>query len=183
MATISNSTPYSVLSGSAYNDTITNTGHHVTIYAGAGDDSINNTNRGGALTLAGAYAYIDAGDGNDNIIHYDWAAYGTVLGGAGDDTIMSRAAESTISGGTGNDSIRNITGLVSMHGGAGNDIIVDVGFIDGINHGNTIAGGQGDDTISLSSAGYENVIQYSYGDGNDIVYNLTAKDTVIIGGG
>ena len=52
MATISNSTAYSLLSGTAYNDTITNTGHHVTI-------------------LAGAYAYIDAGDGNDTITNYD----------------------------------------------------------------------------------------------------------------
>jgi len=32
MATITNETPYSLLSGTAYSDTITNTGHHVTIY-------------------------------------------------------------------------------------------------------------------------------------------------------
>ena len=32
MSSISNETPYSLLSGSAYSDTITNTGHHVTIY-------------------------------------------------------------------------------------------------------------------------------------------------------
>ena len=44
-------------------------------------------------------------------------------------------------------------------------------------------GGAGDDTISLSATGYENVIEYSAGDGNDIVYNFGARDKIQIGDG
>jgi Ca2+-binding RTX toxin-like protein len=47
----------------------------------------------------------------------------------------------------------------------------------------TIAGGKGNDIISLSSAAKNNVISYSNGDGKDIIYGLTADDTIKIAKG
>ena len=180
---ISNSNSNTVINGTNENDTILNTGSHTTIFGSGGDDSIRNTNRGSALSLAGSYSYIYAGTGNDYVENYDYSDYSFVSGDSGNDTILSRAANSSIYGGYGNDSLRNITGEVLLSGGNGADTLVNNGISSIIGHDNTIIGGSGNDIISLGSSVVNDIIKYSSGDGDDIVYGLNSSSTLQIGGG
>ncbi|MFT4013727.1 MAG: hypothetical protein QM682_10045 [Paracoccus sp. (in: a-proteobacteria)] len=84
--------------------------HGLTLYAGAGNDSI----------VGSAHDdFIDGGSGND-----------TIRAGAGSDFIQSSTGDDLIFGGTGNDNIRwgqgnfeEIIGNDTIYGGAGNDLI------------------------------------------------------------
>ena len=174
-----NTAANTAVTGTSNADTINNFAPYVTINGGAGNDTINNNRRGEAYSLAGAYSNIDGGADNDYIDNKEWCDFSFISGGAGDDTVISRAAGSTVLGGAGNDSLQNITGSVSLNGGAGNDLINDTGAIG---TGNTITGGAGSDTISLESAAGNNLIQYTSGDGNDMIIGLDSSDTLSISG-
>jgi Ca2+-binding RTX toxin-like protein len=100
--------------------------------AGADLRSVNASNATGAVTVPAITGTttlaVTGGSGNDNI-----------TGGAGNDALSGGAGDDTITGGAGNDNI---------DGGAGSDRVVivvsDVTAID------TIAGGDGTDTLSIS---------------------------------
>lgn len=91
-----------------------------------------------------------------------------VSGTSGDDKITnSYGSNSTLYGNSGNDTIHNydISHWAVLDGGAGNDSIYS-------SHGNnvTIKGGTGNDTIRIKDLNAKNnVIQYSSGDGNDLI--------------
>ncbi|MBO4780052.1 MAG: alpha/beta fold hydrolase, partial [Selenomonadaceae bacterium] len=122
-----------VLRGTIYNDTITNSGHSVTIEALGGDDYIVN-NVDSTVTAAEFGNLIELGDGNDTV--YNHHSYNpTIYGGAGDDSIViSRGHKTFADGGDGNDSIIGrladnpdsdwaIGGHATVLGGDGDDYI------------------------------------------------------------
>ncbi len=97
------------------------------------------------------------------------------------DNFNNTLVGATIQGLGGNDTIRNTGSKASILGGKGNDIINEVGSTS---HDNTITGGAGNDTINLASgAGTNDVIEYSSGDGNDLITGFNASSTLKIGGG
>ena len=151
-----------VINGTPEIDVIISLGNYVTINAGEGDNTVYNGGVKDDLTtyFGGSYAVINAGSGNDMIdnIHGDNV---TIQTSGGNDTI-----------------INNSGSQVSIDSGVGNDIVENY---DG-NEYLTIIAGTGDDTINLHSAVEKNMIQYTLGDGNDIVYGFNATDTLNIFG-
>ena len=98
-------------------------------------------------------------------------------GTAGADSINNTLDGATINALGGNDTVNNTGATVSISGGAGNDYIINDGF------NVTIYGGAGNDSISLSSDSTDNLIQYTKGDGNDIIYGFNENSTLSISGG
>lgn len=116
----------------------------------SGNDIITSSGQG--ISIAGL-------GGNDRIIHTSGKG-ATIDGGAGKDTIAAYAENASIIGGDGNDEIilkGNSTGA-TIYGGAGNDKIY------------------ADATITSGGAGRTFV--YNEGDGNDIIENIRAGDTI-----
>ena len=146
--TITNYNKNSLVSGTAYADTITNHAGGVTINGGNGNDSISNSTDSD-YTISNDYGYvtIDGGAGNDTIYNYDPQV--SINGGAGNDRIsLSNCSDNdTIYGsglaghlyqyasGDGNDSIYyfGASDTLSISGGqytrstVGNDVIIKVG--------------------------------------------------------
>ncbi len=149
------------------NDTIANYGENVLINAGNGKNNVSNY---------GENSTIITGNGN-NTIYND--GYGSkIICGTGNDSIYNDWTHSTIEAGEGNDTITSRCRSL-LKGNEGNDLIID-------NHGeifSTINGGTGDDTIYAYAdwGGYE-TIEYTTGDGNDIVYGFNSNDTLRIFG-
>ncbi|MBR4641339.1 MAG: hypothetical protein IKO74_01300 [Selenomonadaceae bacterium] len=105
------------------------------------------------------YVSVNTGAGNDSIKNrYIYAWYSTINAGDGNDTIIfEESRQSSINAGAGNDKI-------SLSGG----------------YYLTISGGKGNDTV-YAAANY-NLYQYASGDGNDVIYNWGAGDTISITG-
>ena len=130
------------------------------IDGGAGADTIKNGDSISTSYKGGSSITIDGGDGNDSI--YDAGSYVTIDGGAGDDSIDSNGSYGLIDGGAGND-------LIGLYG----------------NYHITVNAGTDDDTVYINRSYYSSLscfYQYAYGDGNDIVHNFSAKDTIQISG-
>lgn len=165
---------------------------HSTILGGDGDDFINSKAPIGAYYIGNL---IDGGDGNDTINNA--LKYSTIHSGLGNDSIYNNGSNSSISGDADNDKITNYGSEVTITSGDGEDYVYNSsqGSLTAINGdiGNdsivngcyyvTIDGGEGNDMISLSSNAINNLIQYSFGDGNDIIYGFKADSTLQIGDG
>ena len=136
-----------VLTGTAYADTIENWGNGVTVNAGESDDYVENI-------------------GEDV----------TINAGSGADTLINCANNVTLNGGAGEDYVNNSGDSVKVYGGAGNDYITSSG------RKVTIEAGAGDDYIEGSSD-YGDLFVYNYTDGNDVITNFDAKDTLKISSG
>ena len=111
-----------------------------------------------------------------------------VVTGNGNDSVYIAGGDgsnSTISTGEGNDTIYNVNcGETSINSGDGDDVITnyDYGFIY---ENVSIMAGSGNDTIYLPANEYKehySVIQYIFGDGNDIVQGFKDRDTLQISG-
>ena len=103
---------------------------------------------------------VNTGKGNDSIYNH-LGYYATINTGSGNDTIKLNSGNgSSINAGSGNDRI-------SLYGGY-SDVI-------------TIKGGTGNDKIYGS--GNKTLHQYTSGDGNDVIFNWSANDTISITGG
>ena len=146
-----NDTGVVTVNGLAGDDTIYNTGNKVSVYGGDGDDKIS--------TRSTSWVTINGGKGNDSI--YDYDGYDNkIIGGEGSDTIYSRGEYTHINAGSGDDSIHNNGHYSKVYGGNGNDTIY------GVYRYSTVSGGDGDDKILLTDD-YESSI--SGGDGNDMI--------------
>ncbi len=103
---------------------------------------------------------LNTASGNDSIYNY-WGWYETIDAGAGNDTInLYYGNYSSIDAGDGNDRI-------SLNGASSGVI--------------TLKSGKGNDTVYGS--GNKTLHQYANGDGNDVIYNWSANDTLSITGG
>ncbi len=161
---ITNNNKYSLVSGGAGNDTISNSAGGVTIRGNGGHDTIYNSTTN---TINNSYGYvtIDGGDGNDSITSYD--PYVSINGGAGADRIYTGNWKNvTIRGGTGNDTIyanNNSYGILYQYAaGDGYDSIIGYGSYDSI----SITGGSWSTTRS----------------GSDVIVNVADSNVITLVG-
>ena len=182
------------ITGGSGNDSISNTGYSVTIDGGTGNDSISND---GSVNVS-----ISGGAGNDYIFNrimavssgeeYDegmddmkTTSYSIITpdnvilsGGAGDDHIYNEGNSDIINSGDGNDYIyiKGIEEELDQE-----DVVIAMDYYV---ENNTINGGKGNDTIVFEYA-EGNLIQYTEGDGNDVIYGFShwGDDTLQIGDG
>lgn len=170
-ASVSTAPTYTVVTGTASNETVTGTADDDIIYGGSQGD------------FAGTGSdQINAGAGNDVI--YSGDGNNTVFGGAGDDTFIIQgdlSANDTFYGGEGTDTMvlspdddRNLT--VDMTTGSVNDGVAGAQVFSGVEN-ITTAGGN--DTVTGDAN--DNVISTNGGD--DVVNSGAGDDTVIGGDG
>ncbi|MBR1396468.1 MAG: hypothetical protein IJ563_02915 [Selenomonadaceae bacterium] len=180
------------INGSNYNDTIANAATNVKIYAGSGSDTIYN-DYGASLSAiyaasgdnrinnSASQVTIESGGGKDTIDNT--ASEVTIKSGEGDDYILNGeehvgSSIALIDSGAGDDTIYNYEATqVTINAGSGNDSIRNSGFnsVGDI----TINGGKGNDTI-INNDRYTaiEIIEYSIGDGDDIVENYGTEDKI-----
>jgi trimeric autotransporter adhesin len=145
----------------------------------AGDLSKLTVNASKALTISSiasvtsAFRTIDASASTADVrIDTAIQAAGTVLGGAGNDTMTGSAFADSIDGGAGNDSLVSGGGNDTINGGAGNDTITN-GSSTSTNRV-LIDAGAGDDTI-IAGTGNDTMLG---GEGNDIFEFAWATSSV-----
>lgn len=124
----------------AGNNRITDAGGNNRVSTGAGDDVIH-THNGNDV--------IQAGDGNNEIS--DTGGNNVITTGSGNDTLIAGAGHDVIRAGAGNDWITSSGGRDKINAGDGDDIVELA-----LTMGSIIAGGAGNDTLSLSGAGTGN---------------------------
>lgn len=171
-----------LVSGTDGADSINNAGAIITIQAGADDDYIYNTGQ-----IVKIY-----GEGGNDTINNDSGKNVTIVAGEGEDSVRNgRNNGIIISLGDGNDRVTNEYGQqVSISGGTGDDYIENRRsyYSDYYGKDVTISGGNGNDTIDLRNSrsdviGTENnVIQYTEGDGIDVIYGFNSTDTLYVTG-
>lgn len=151
--------------GTSGNDYINNNGgYNIVINSNAGSDTINNY---------GSSATISTGKGNDSVYTWNSVENVKISTGAGSDTVDNAASYATIIADAGNDSISNTGEIVSISGGAGSDYIYNTG------EEVTINAGTGNDTIELSQSNeIENRVEYSSGDGDNVIIMSNTKFSV-----
>lgn len=179
---ISDSKSNTLITGTAYADTIYSTGSKVTINALGGKDSIHNRGANASINAgadddkiynAGTNVKIVGYTGNDDIDNR--GATVTIDAGADDDKIYNTGKKVTILGGDGLDTIRNYGSNVSIHGGAGNDRIYNYA-----SSAVTLQGGAGNDSL-WGGTGKDTFI-YASGDGKDVISGFGSNDLLKITG-
>ncbi|MBR4642449.1 MAG: hypothetical protein IKO74_06960 [Selenomonadaceae bacterium] len=193
-----NNSNYVSISTGAGNDSINHIGANSTVRGGSGDDWIYNNDGErdyGHNNSISSFNLIDGGTGNDTIENA--CDNVTLVGGSGNDYLSSGGVDKvSMVGGNGNDTIYNVTDInvqlstnSTLIGGAGNDYIYNTG------NDVTITGGTGNDTIRLGAAlagrrparyevGGENIlINYTTGDGFDLIQGFDSKATLSVSGG
>ena len=187
-ADIFNEKNSTLITGTAYDDTIDNVGTKITINALGGNDTISNEGNNSSINAGAGADTVDnhgvkvtilGGAGKDDVKNYGKQVL--INGGADNDSVDNRGAKVTIVGDKGNDIIRNWDGdngygsEVSINGGAGNDFIWN-------NAGDyvTITAGSGNDSIINSGANV--VFNYAKGDGNDTIKGFNATSILSITG-
>ena len=155
------------INGTEGNDTIRNSVRNVTIAGNGGRDYITNV---------GYNVSVSGGIGND-----------TILNESGNTTVRNDGESITLEGDEGNDVIENRVDYVSINGGEGDD------SISSYRSNNTIEGGSGNDSIYnnwnfiqnkiMSGTQAENVVfNYTFGDGEDVIYGFNKTSTLNIAG-
>lgn len=137
-----------VVYGKSGNDNISvssPSGIPLTIYGGAGDDTIvasagNSVIDGGegndTITMTSGNNNIDGAEGNDNITT-----------GSGNDTIMGKEGDDVINAGDGNNYVDGAEGDDNIQSGAGSDVLIGGAGID------TLHSGGGDDLLFGGTVG------------------------------
>lgn len=131
------------------------------------------TNPGSEITNYDTGAILNGTSANDTITNY--AHYANIFAENGNDSIHITNVENVvIDGGEGHDTIESDGSHTSINAGAGDDSIYATGY------NNTVTGGKGDDTIKFDGLTYNFLVQYTSGDGSDLIYNFTSNDTLQI---
>jgi len=175
------------LHGSDFGDVLRGDGAGNELSGFDGNDTLQGL--GGDDTMLG-------GAGNDNL-----------QGGGGDDELWGQDGNDTIDGGAGNDLVRyrndaagvNVNlGTSTARDGAGNtDVLLNIEYVDGSEHGDTITGGSRDNRLfgyggndTLSGGGGADTIRGGYGndsisggEGNDELWGEQGNDTISGGAG
>ncbi|MBE8953604.1 MAG: hypothetical protein SR1Q7_10760 [Quinella sp. 1Q7] len=147
-------------------DVLTVSGSSTSLYAQDGDDYIENVY---------SHVTILAGHGNDLVSSYGGAKYNSMFGGNGDDYLYIHDTGSTIVGGNNDDHLLIYKDKNIVNGNDGNDYI----FVQGAS--NTVSGGANTDLIELRGA-TKTVIEYTQGDGTDVIYGYDVSDLIKIKG-
>ena len=153
-----------ITQGTASVDDVTNDSENVRINTGEGNDNVDNS---------GNYVTVNSGSGDDTVDNSGSRVVINAL--TGNDTIGNTGEYVTINAGSGADTISNTGSHVSINAGAGTDTIINEG------ENVTVNGGTGDDTITGSD--YADFYQYAAGEGNDVITNYSADDTLQITSG
>ncbi|WP_449234853.1 calcium-binding protein [Azospirillum doebereinerae] len=153
--------PYTTITGTPDNDTLTGSSNQIHIYGLDGNDSII----GGALD-----DLLLGGNGNDTIDGLDGSDY--ILGGDGDDRLTGNLGNDTLNGGAGND---------TMFGGAGDDLY----FVD--NAGDVIRElvNEGVDEVRTTLNSYSlgvNLERLTFIGGGNFAGTGNALDNLVVGG-
>jgi len=203
------------IDGGAGNDLIFGDGGSDTLFGGAGDDTLrgNNDIAHGSVSPTAeddGEDYLVGGDGRDQLIG-DSAA-DILLGEEGDDFLFGDGGstpqhlqgDDRLEGGAGNDYLRGYGGNDTLIGGAGRDQLLGEGGDDVLEGGDlypmvaaqpgdTVSGGEGNDSISLAyyqmgDAG-DDILDTGYamwgGDGDDVLrdgvdmYGGSGNDTLM----
>ena len=137
---------------------------------------INASGMTGALTMGAAAASgltsITGGSGADVLIG---DASSTISGGNGNDSITGGADNDVLNGDAGNDTITTGAGSDKVDGGDGDDTLV---FAGNLSAGDTIAGGAGTDTISLTNASLAVLKGLTMTEANTFNTNFTSIETL-----
>jgi Ca2+-binding RTX toxin-like protein len=143
------------------------------------DTTARNWNMGpgnDTASASGGNDTISGGTGNDSL--RGLAGNDQLFGGDGDDTLIGGGGNDLMSGGAGADLITDADGVNTVDGGAGNDIV----SITGALAHQSVAGGDGDDQITVfNAAGSVNTIDG--GIGNDTIIGGDAADSILGGTG
>ncbi|MFO0909412.1 MAG: hypothetical protein U0794_13850 [Isosphaeraceae bacterium] len=141
----------------------------------AGADSITL-----ALGVANMAKYVDGGDDSDSIDLSAVTVDATILGGAGNDTILGSATGDFIDGGTGNDSISGLGGADTIYGGDGNDTAIGGTGNDqffGGDGSDTFIWNPGDASDLVEGQGGQNVLIFNGADGVNDTFVMSAAGT------
>ncbi len=138
--------------------------------------TVTGTNDRDSIKNSGALVKIYAQGGSDTVNNS--ANLVTISGGTGNDSVNNTGSNVRISLGIGDDYVYNSESSdIIISGGAGNDTIHNhrCGYA-------TINAGTGNDVISLtgSNSANTNLIQYTYGDGDDTIIGFNSSDTLQI---
>ena len=161
---ISNDSDSTVITGTEYADSISNSGSFVTINALEGNDTIENIDNNAS--------YINAGEGDNSISNNLKYEIVTVNGA---ESLANYYSDTTIVAGSGNDIVSVVGGFnVSIATGDGTDLIYS-------NHSyyNTIDAGKGDDIVEITKGHAQNIL---LGDGDDILLGETITGSWALGG-
>ena len=201
---VTNTAADTLIVGTDYEDTITNSGSNVTIQANGGRDRITNTSN--QVTIIGGkdsdYAYntgsgvvyqYNAGDGSDTIHGFSGNDTLLMVGVTNYETVDISYGLNIVPENGGRimilyeDSLKAIPNIVTsmpsavIENESNNTILTGTAYDDTItNSGSnvTINALAGNDTIT--NTGSSVVYQYSAGDGNDVIVGFTDSDTLII---
>jgi Ca2+-binding RTX toxin-like protein len=136
------------------------------LYGGAGNDRLTGGKDDDELYGEDGDDVLIGGEGND-----------TLDGGAGNDQLRGDDGDDTLIGGAGDDDLDGGRGADTLLGGDGNDHLA--GGPDSDTAGNTLDGGDGDDSIE-GSGGNDTIFG---GAGNDIISGNSGDDVIHAGSG
>lgn len=136
--------PSAWFSGGAGDETVIGTERDDVLSGGAGDNSLSGADGNDRLSGAGL---LSGGDGADTINDFGSAVTADrLIGGEGDDSLLSTLGFDTLDGGIGADRLRatGTSGGDRLSGGGGNDTLEAAGF----SSPDTLLGGDGDDLLT-----------------------------------
>lgn len=142
------------------------------IFGGKANDTLNGGNGNDKLYGNAGADILYGENGNDSL--YGGDSNDLLYGGAGNDKLFGENGDDILYGEIGNDILYGGEGNDTLYGGAGNDKLY------GENGDDTLYGDAGNDTLT-GGAGND-VFRYANGDGNDVITDYAAGDTIYIDG-